>query len=78
VIFITFMWLIGIGVIVLGTTAIVSWTKGEAGKLRKIAQQRGQALNDAHRVLRSIANGAGNPALEAQIHLDEYNRKEIL
>lgn len=77
-VFITFMWLVGIALIVLGVTAIVSWTKGEAGKLRKIALQRGQALNEAHRVLRSIANGAGNPSLEAQIYLDDYNRKEIL
>lgn len=77
-IFITFMWLLGIGTIVLGVTFIANYFKGDNAKLRTLARERGKALSDAHRVLRSIANGAGNPALEAQIHLDEYNRKEIL
>lgn len=77
-IFITFMWLIGIGVIALGITAVANYFKGDNAKLRKLARERGVALNDAHRTLRSIANGAGNPTLEAQMCLDDYNRKEIL
>jgi hypothetical protein len=78
VIFITFMWLVGIGLIVLATTLIANYFKGDNAKLRKLARERGVALHEAHAVLRSIANGAGNPQIEAQIALDDYNRKEIL
>lgn len=76
--FIAFMVLVAIVLLGLGGTAIVSLISNKTNQLRNIAKRRGEALNEAHRVLRSVANGAGNPALEAQIYLDEYNRKEIL
>lgn len=47
---------------------------------RKARVESVKALNKAERTLRSIANGAGNPVLEAQIALDEittYHEKEI-
>ena len=77
-VFIAFMVLVAIVLLGLGGTAIVSYVKSKNGKLRKIAADRGLALAEAHKTLRTIANGAGNPALEAQITLDNYNSKEIL
>jgi len=45
---------------------------------RRVESDR--ALNKTEHVLRRIANGAGNPVLEAQIALDEisaYHEKEL-
>lgn len=84
-IFMTF--LIVLGFIVLGmgislTLALrdrrILTLREDNDKLSTIAYERGKSLIEAHRALRAIANGAGNPQLEAQIVLDEYNRKEIL
>lgn len=77
-IFITLLTIAGFAGIVWGTVAIANYFLGSNAKLRKLALERGAALNDAHRTLRAIANGAGNPVLEAQMCLDDYNRKEIL
>jgi hypothetical protein len=47
---------------------------------RKRRLESDKALNKAEKALRSIANGAGSPVLEAQIALDEisiHREKEL-
>lgn len=75
--------LVTILVIVAGTAAIVGvveWGRTVRGADRKALVASERTLAKAERTLRSIANGAGNPVLEAQIGLDEinnYHEKEI-
>lgn len=84
-IFISFMVLVAAVVLGIGISLTLTLRDRRIKELQKdvdkyfeIAHDRGLSLSEAHRALRSIANGAGNPMLEAQIALDEYNRKEIL
>lgn len=84
-IFISFMVLVAIVVLGVGISLTLALRdrriltlREENDKLSTVAYERGKSLIEAHRALRAIANGAGNPQLEAQIVLDEYNRKEIL
>ena len=82
-----------IGAAVLGITALVNWGRtrvnGEIKRLKaaldtehKARVESDRALDKAERTIRHIANGAGNPVLEAQISLDEITQyhelKEIL
>jgi hypothetical protein len=83
VIFISFMWLLGLAVICWGCTLIINYFKSSQRELREQHQRdldiRGQLrvrLYSAEKTLRTIANDSGNPAIEAQIYLDT-NSKEI-
>lgn len=72
--------LIVLGLIVWGVWALVQWGRGRVDSNRKALvaseaerEDLERVLNKAERVLRRIANGSGNPELEAQIGLDEIN-----
>jgi len=82
VIFISFMWLLGIALLIWGATAIYGHFNKVQRELRiqhmndlDIRGELRVQLYDAERTLREIANGAGNPALEAQIYLDKPRRE---
>lgn len=84
-IFISFMVIVGFIVLGMGISLTLALRdrriltlKEDNDKLSTLAYERGKSLIEAHRALRSISNGAGNPQIEAQIVLDDYNRKEIL
>lgn len=84
-IFISFMVIVGFIVLGMGISMTLALRdrriltlREENDKLSNTAYERGKSLIEAHRALRAIANGAGNPQIEAQIVLDNYNLKEIL
>lgn len=62
---------LALGAVVL--SALPALTSRSNNELRTVKYQ----LRSAQKSLRVIANGAGNPALEAQIALDEIDRKEL-
>lgn len=69
-----------IGLVVLGITALVNWGRSNLDETKKALLESERTLAKSERALRSIANGAGNPVLEAQIALDEiniYHEKEL-
>ncbi len=75
--------LVTVLLVVLGILALaysVSLARVSLDRNRKRAVESERALGKAERSLRSIANGAGNPVLEAQIALDEitaHHEKEL-
>jgi hypothetical protein len=77
VIFITLLTLAGFAGIVWGTVAIAGYWVSKSAYYKKLARSEIIELHKAQRVIRAIANGAGNPQLEAEIYLDTYNSKEI-
>lgn len=60
-----------VSVVILAGMGIISGTRIILDKNRKALVVSERALNKAERALRTIANGAGAPNLEAQIALDE-------
>jgi hypothetical protein len=77
VIFITLLTLAGFAGIVWGTVVIAGYWVSKSAKYKKLAQTERLELHKAQRVIRAVANGVGNPQLEAEIYLDTYNSKEI-
>lgn len=71
--------------IVVGTAAVIALAVGAGSALPRLNLRRNAELKavkfqlrSAKAALRTIANGAsGNPVLEAQIALDEIDRKEL-
>ncbi len=61
-------------VVVYGGPAAIGWSRSMLDGNRKRRVESDRALNKAENALRSIANGAGNPALEAQIALDDITK----
>lgn len=60
--------------------ALVNWARQGLDKNKRRLVESERSLGKAERALRSIANGAANPVLEAQIGLDEitsYHEKEL-
>lgn len=83
-VFIAFMVLVAIVLLGLGLAAIVNHRdrritnmSGQIHRLDAENHTLKRDLHEAHKGLRAIANGAGNPPLEAQIVLDNYNSKEL-
>lgn len=76
--FLTAILVLGVAAVVV--MALVNSSKNRLDGNRKARVESERALGKAERALRSIANGAGNPVLEAQIALDEinlYHEKEL-
>jgi hypothetical protein len=73
-----FLYVLIIVAVVFGVVGIVNALVNARTKGAKTARQQ---VAVAERTLRSIANGSGNPVLEAQIALDEisnlYETKEL-
>jgi hypothetical protein len=80
------MYLIGLAIIVWGSTALYGHFNKTAQELRAQHEQDLDTrtalrieLRRAETTIRSIANGSGNPQIEAQIYLDETTySKEIV
>lgn len=65
----------------MGVSAIVGATRVALDKNKKALVASEKQVDANERVFRRIANGSGNPELEAQIALDEitnYHSKEIV
>jgi hypothetical protein len=59
----------------LGAAVVSSWNSGTI-RIRKELKTERQKTGRYEHALRAIANGAGNPSLEAQIVLDKQNELE--